>query len=180
MMFPIIPKLPWDYKKRLLEFVKPNTNLLIMGIENEKFTLSLDHDFAFTAVTADKRCDFAKLLERYGVCVKEESTKLDFDDETFDLVLNYHSPYDANEVKRVLKKGGHFITEQIGSRDREEIRVDEPSIEADYNLENKSAELKSLGFKTVYTNQAYPRVHECGYVEDCHYHRFIIVAKKMK
>ncbi len=179
MVLPIKPKLPWDYKKRLMEFVKPNTNLLIMGIEDEKFTLSLDHDFAFTAVTADKSCDYAELLERYGICVKEESTKLDFDDETFDLVLNYHSPYDANEVKRVLKKGGHFITEQIGSRDREELTEYKSDIEPDYNLENKSVELKNLDFKTVYTNQAYPIVQELGYPE-CHYHRFIIVAKKMK
>ncbi len=170
--------LPWDYRKRLLEFVKPNTNLLIMGIEDEKFTLSLDHDFAFTAVTADKNEDFAKLLERYGVCVKEQGDKLDFDDDTFDLVLNYHSQYDASEVKRVLKKGGHFITEQVGSRDREELRDYKADIEADYNLENKSAELKSLGFKTVYTNQAYPIIsNDFG---EYKLHRFIIVAKKMK
>lgn len=47
-------KLPWDYKKRLLEFVKDNTKLLIMGIEDENFTLSLDHNFSLTSVTAEK------------------------------------------------------------------------------------------------------------------------------
>ncbi len=178
MIFPVKPKLPWDYTKRLIEFVKPNTNLLIMNIENEEFTLSLDHDFAFTAVTAYKDSECANLLERYGICVKEAGTKLDFEDETFDLVLNYQSEYDANEVKRVLKKGGHFITEQIGARDMEELEGFKPKIDASYNLENKSAELKNLGFKTVYTNQAYPILE----TESNEYklHRFIIVAKKMK
>ncbi len=169
-------KLPWDYKKRLLEFVKDNTKLLIMGIKDENFTLSLDHDFSLTSVTADKNSEFAKLLEKYGVCVKEEGEKLYFDDESFDLVLNYHSAYSVEEVKRVLKKGGHFITEQIGARDEEELRNFEPKENPDYNLENKSAELRNLGFKTVYTNQAYPRVTRENF--EYHLHRFIIVAKK--
>lgn len=175
-------KLPWNYLKRLLEFLKPHTNLLVMGIEDEKFTLSLGHDFSLTSVTCDTEKNFAKLLQKYGATVKQKSKKLDFEDESFDLILNYHADYDIGEVRRVLKNGGHFITEQIGARDCEEQNGYKLSKDITFNLENQATEFKKANFKLVYRNQAYPLVVESDGENSREYkkHRFIVVAKKLK
>ena len=37
-------------------------------------------------------------------------------DEKFDLVINRHESYDLAEVWRILKPGGLFLTQQVGSR----------------------------------------------------------------
>ena len=46
----------------------------------------------------------------------EEDKPLPFADNSFDLVLNRHDSYDVNEVRRVLKPGGYFITQDVYKR----------------------------------------------------------------
>lgn len=39
---------------------------------------------------------------------------LPYEDESMDIIINRHESYDIYEVYRVLKKGGIFITQQVG------------------------------------------------------------------
>ena len=49
-----------------------------------------------------------------GVVECSSSDELPFKDESFDLITNRHGDFSESEVRRVLKPGGAFITQQIG------------------------------------------------------------------
>lgn len=158
-------KLPWDYRARLKEFLKPYTRLLDMGTGGGEFLLSLKHPFHLTSVTEGFEPNYelcVKKLSPLGITVKKsvDGEPLPFEDESFDLVINRHEFYDISEVRRVLKKGGHFITQQAGGENGKSLAqkvlpgyIREAS---DFNLENQVPAFKKAGFKVVYRNQAYP------------------------
>lgn len=49
-----------------------------------------------------------------GFVAYEKIDRLPFEDGEFDLVLNRHSSYSLDEIRRILRPGGRFITEQVG------------------------------------------------------------------
>lgn len=49
---------------------------------------------------------------------------LPFDDEAFDIVINRHGCFNSEEIYRVLKPNGIFITQQVGAEnDRELVKL---------------------------------------------------------
>ena len=60
-------------------------------------------------------------LEPQGIRVVAYDCGIDdrmpFDEGIFALVINRHEAYDAVEVARVLRPGGHFLTQQVDGRD---------------------------------------------------------------
>lgn len=63
-------------------------------------------------------------LAPYGIPVwvydADTDEPMPFADERFSLVLNRHEAYCPAEVRRVLRPGGHFLTQQVGSLDASE------------------------------------------------------------
>jgi SAM-dependent methyltransferase len=57
-----------------------------------------------------------KRLEPLGVRVTaiDDDDSLPFDDAGFDLVLNKHESFSPAEVRRILRPGGTFLTQQVG------------------------------------------------------------------
>ncbi len=57
-------------------------------------------------------------LSTFGAALIADYTDeaLPFDDRFFDLVIDRHESYDLNEVYRILKPGGYFITQQVGGK----------------------------------------------------------------
>lgn len=113
--------LPWDYKACVLEHLKSEDKLLDMGTGGGEFLMELHHPYENTAVTEGWKPNFQlckEQLEPLGITVKfvEEDDLLPYEEEQFDLVLSRHESFLAEEVKRVLKPGGYFITQQVGSR----------------------------------------------------------------
>jgi SAM-dependent methyltransferase len=47
--------------------------------------------------------------------------RIPFEDSRFDLVLNRHEAFVADEVRRVLAPGGTFLTQQVGGDDAHEL-----------------------------------------------------------
>lgn len=157
-------KLPWDYKAKVLDFLKPESRILDMGTGGGEFLLSLRHPFHLTSVTEGwepnlRLCE--KKLAPLGITVKQsmDGEPLPFADAQFDLVLNRHESYDIEEVRRVLKPGGYFITQQVGGSNGLRMRrfmgltggLDMP----DFNLENELPRFRAAGFSINYKNQCY-------------------------
>lgn len=111
--------LPWDYRAIVLSLLKNTDTLLDMGTGGGEFLLYLEHPFNLTSVTEAyppnvELCN--KKLAPLGITVMQtyDDDKLPFENHKFDIVINRHESFDPAEVGRVLKKGGYFITQQVG------------------------------------------------------------------
>lgn len=68
-------------------------------------------------------------LEPLGVKVvqaeigDQENVKLPFSNDFFNLIINRHEAYDSKELNRVLKSGSIFITQQVGCKNIENLRI---------------------------------------------------------
>lgn len=91
-----------------------------------EFLLSLKHPFDRTAAT-EGYAPNVELCKRkllpLGIDFKEmhDYSRMPFENERFDLVINRHGNYDIAELHRVLKKGGLYITEQVGEENDREL-----------------------------------------------------------
>ncbi|XOB46457.1 MAG: SAM-dependent methyltransferase [Candidatus Nealsonbacteria bacterium] len=92
-----------------------------------------------------------KKLKPLGIKVVQvdKSGKLPFTNQEFNLVLNRHSSYNTQEVFRVLKKDGVFLTQQVGGDNLEDLRKEfnVGSKFKNWKLEKTKRDLKGVGFK---------------------------------
>lgn len=112
-------ELPWDYRAEVLDGLAPEHRLLDMGTGGGEFLMTLGHPPAVTAVTEGYPPNLALCRERLsplGVDVRavNEDDRLPFEDERFDRVINRHESFRVDEVRRVLRPGGRFVTQQVG------------------------------------------------------------------
>jgi len=80
---------------------------------------------------------------------REPRGRLAFRDAGFDLVLNRHEAFVAAEVRRVLRDGGVFLTQQAGSgarRFHELLRL-EPPPDDDFHLDLAVEQLERVGMR---------------------------------
>jgi len=155
-------KLPWDYREYVLHYLKPNDKLLDMGTGGGEFLMTLEHQFSNTSVTEGYEPNVElcqKNLVPLGITVKQvyDDLVLPYEDDSFDIVINRHESYDVQEVKRVLKNNGIFITQQVGGRNNYELAKSIiPSYNSsfyDYSLESEVRRFEDDGFVIVYKNE---------------------------
>lgn len=122
-------KLPWDYKKTILNYLKNDMQLLDIDTAAGEFLLSLKHSYENTSATEAYPPNVKLCLEELiplGINFKEAKGEgpLPFENEKFDIVINRHGSYNIDEIYRVLKKDGLFITQQVGAEnDREFVEL---------------------------------------------------------
>lgn len=119
-------QLPWDYEQILRQYLKPEHQLLDMGTGGGEFLLSLNHPASHCSVTEGWQPNVElcrQRLEPLGICVRkiDDPKHVPYPDEAFDLVINRHEAYDLNEVYRILKPGGMFVTQQVGGRNDDDL-----------------------------------------------------------
>ena len=90
-----------------------------MGIGGAEFLLSPNHPPQNTSVTESWPPNIKLCLEKLAplgirVFPVQEDAHLPIEDDSFDIVINRHESYDLHEVRRILKPGGMFITQQVG------------------------------------------------------------------
>ncbi|MBP7175031.1 MAG: class I SAM-dependent methyltransferase [Thermoclostridium sp.] len=119
-------ELPWDYQSTILQYLKPEMKLLDVDTGGGEFLLSLHHPYTHTSATESyppniQLCN--ETLSPLGIDFRVGDGKdiLPFDDAAFDIVINRHGDFHAQEIHRVLKDGGVFITQQVGAENDREL-----------------------------------------------------------
>lgn len=112
--------LPWDYRQEILSRLCPDMHLLDIDTGGGEFLLSLKHPPERCAATEGYGPNVAlckEVLLPLGVDFREADGKeqLPFPDESFHMVIDRHGDFNPEEIHRVLKPGGLFITQQVGA-----------------------------------------------------------------
>ncbi len=159
--------LPWDYKEIVNQYRHPEQKLLDQGTGGGEFLLSLGHPFENTAVTESWEPNIRlckERLEPLGIRVAptEEGAPLPFADGAFDRVINRHASYDAAEIRRVLKPGGVFVTEQVGWENNRSLSARmlgtfQPQF-PDFCLKREAEKFRAEGFEILRSEEVFPRL----------------------
>ena len=118
--------LPWDYRAIILNYLKPDMRLLDVDTGGGEFLLSLHHPHTNTSATEAYPPNIqlcSETLLPLGIDFRAGNGKehLPFNDAEFNMVINRHGDFNAQEIHRVLKDGGIFITEQVGAENDREL-----------------------------------------------------------
>ena len=156
--------LPWDYKKIIKQYLNEDMTILDYDTGGGEFLLSLNHPFDKTAATEGyqpnvKLCE--EILLPLGIDFKACNNPKDipYKSESFDMIINRHGDFNAKELYRLLKKGGIFITQQVGGEnDRDLVKLVLPDIEKPFphlNLKEQKRKFEDVGFHIVEEGEAY-------------------------
>lgn len=158
----------WDYAQVIKKYLKPTDKILDMDTGGGEFLLSLQHPYELTGATEGYAPNVTLCRETLlplGIDFREmtDASKMPFEDNTFDIVLNRHGAYDPKEIHRVLKPGGLFLTQQVGEdNDRALVELLLPDVPKKYpghNLDTQSALFTASGFTTLEQGEAYKPIY---------------------
>ena len=157
--------LPWDFRTVINKYLKDNMKLLDMETGGGEFLLSLNHPKHNTSAIEGYQPNVElckKILLPLGIDFKEADgdEKLPFENEYFDIITNRHGAYNVTELKRVLKKDGIFITQQVGAEnDRELVEILLPKYKdlpyAEHYLNIKQQEISEQGFEILESGETF-------------------------
>lgn len=156
--------LAWDYKSTVTKHLRPEDQLLDIGTGGGEFLLSLGHPYKNTAVTEAWPPNIQLCMEKLAplgiqVYSTQEKSPLPIADCRFDIVINRHASYDLHEVRRILKPGGIFITQQVGGQNcvdlGHRINLDMPMHQT-FSLETELPKFRGCGFAVKYANECFP------------------------
>ncbi|MGX7163627.1 class I SAM-dependent methyltransferase [Enterococcus massiliensis] len=156
---------PWNYYELVKRYLQPEMQLLDMGTGGGELLETFHHPYKRTSVTEGWGNNYRLLLERLqpkGVDVRfvQDGELLPFKDKHFDFVSNSHAFFNFSEVKRVLKPGGYFITQQVGDLNGLPLSTklidDYTKPRFDLHLSKVVRSLTEHGFEILYENEAYP------------------------
>lgn len=156
--------LPWNYEKIIRQYLKNDMDILDYDTGGGEFLLSLKHPFHRTAATEGYPPNVELCKERLlplGIDFKacNDPANIPFENESFDIVINRHGEFNAEELYRVLKKGGLFITEQVGGdNERDLVEMVLPNTEkpfAHLNLKEQKKVFEDVGFQILEKVEAY-------------------------
>lgn len=157
--------LPWSYETLVKRRLKPAHRLLDMGTGGGEFLLSLRHPDHLITVTegyAPNHDLCLKRLKPRGIDVVfcEGDGFLPLPDATFDIVINRHESYNLEEVYRILKPGGFFITQQVGSENNtpliKALLGDLKKHAKPFTLSREIERAEKAGFIVLDHNEAFP------------------------
>lgn len=119
---------PWDYRAEVTALLSTAHTLLDMGTGGGEFLSSLaplPPECWATEAYAPNVPVAAAYLEPLGVRVVavDDEHHLPLPDAHFDLVINRHESFGPHEVRRILKPGGRFVTQQVGGQDNLELNL---------------------------------------------------------
>lgn len=156
--------MPWDYEKIVRSYLSDAKRIMDYDTGGAEFLLSLNHPHNLTAATEGYEPNVLLCKEKLlplGIDFKEcsDPKNIPFGDASFDLMINRHGDFNPEEIYRLLKKGGVFITEQVGGdNDRDLVEMVLPGTPKpfpDLNLNAQRAAFEKSGFQIVRAEEAF-------------------------
>ncbi|MBQ9935271.1 MAG: methyltransferase domain-containing protein [Lachnospiraceae bacterium] len=157
-------ELSWDYNAIVKSYLKPDSKILDIDTGGGEVLLSFGHPCHLTTATEGYPPNVGlcqETLGAKGIRVKAvtDYANTPFEDDEFDIIINRHGSYDANELYRILKPGGVFITQQVGEdNDRELVEFLLTQCEKPFpgmNLAKQTKLFKKAGFKILDSGEEY-------------------------
>ena len=132
-------ELPRNYDAIVRQYLKPEMKLLDYDTGGGEYLLSLGHPYPSTAATEgyppnEELCR-QKLLP-LGIDLREcaDASRIPFEDDSFDIVINRHGDFAPAELYCILKSGGMFVTQQVGDEnDRDLVKLVLPDVEQPFS-----------------------------------------------
>ena len=158
---------PWDYLAEINQYRTPDMRLLDIDTGGGEILLSLQHPHELTAATEayPPNVDLCqKALLPLGIDFREANGNgpLPFWDGTFDLVLNRHGDYNAEEIFRILKPGGILVMQQVGAEnDRELVQLLMGGFTPPFpenKLEIAAEKFKNAGFEVLDGQECFRKI----------------------
>ena len=129
-----------------------------------EFLLSLQHPYGNTAATEGYPPNVQLCREKLlplGIDLREcaDASRVPFDDNAFDFIINRHGDLDPPEIRRLLKAGGFFVTQQVGSEnDADLVEAVLPGTEKPFphnNLKEQRTLFEEAGFEILRAEEAF-------------------------
>ena len=152
----------WDYAELVSSNLPGANSLLDIGTGGGELLSTLSPLPGLVCATEGFRPNTnvaLATLRRFGVYVVEtwcddnrvtpQRGALPFRDRAFDLVVDRHESYMPWEIHRVLRRGGLFITQQVGDGNNAEIHTlfHSPPRRGRWNLEEAAGEHRGAGLR---------------------------------
>lgn len=151
----------WDFIEEVSKKAKPVDTLLDIGTGGGEQVLKIA-DKVKSIIGIDNSGSMLhaadKNLEKSGYknvkFIQMDAFKLKFPDNSFDLVTSRHCDFSPKEAYRVLRKGGHFMTQQVSEGDKINIkktfgRGQAYGVKDGILKDRYLKELKKVGFKNI-------------------------------
>ena len=156
--------IPWDYRQVIDRYLTGSMEILDYDTGGGEFLLSLGHPYPLTSATEGYPPNVAlcrDTLEPLGIRFREcsDASHIPFDDCSFDMILNRHGDFDPHEIRRLLRKGGLFITEQVGDENDQDlvemVLPGTPSPFPGLNLTVQRSSFEDAGFKILDSGESF-------------------------
>lgn len=119
----------WDFNEEIKKRTKASDILLDIGTGGGENVLSIASLFLFlvgidlsTGMIETAQSNLQKANISNVRFSQMSSDKLQFPTEFFDVITSRHAPFSSMEVAKVLKKGGYFLTQQVGKGDKLNVK----------------------------------------------------------
>lgn len=149
---------PWDYRQAIALYLTPEKKLLDTDTGGGEFLLSLRHPYENTAATEGYAPNVElcrQTLLPLGIDFRPGviGEGLQYEDASFDVIINRHGDLNPAEFMRLLKPGGVFITQQVGAENnRELVRLlcgETPLPFSEQYLEKAEDNFRQAGFEIL-------------------------------
>jgi len=147
---------PWDYVGLLREKIRQAASMVDLGTGGGELLASLGPLPRSTFATEAYPPNLELARKRLGplgvqVIPIGRDLRIDLPDGAVELVSDRHEDFSGSEVRRILKPGGWFVTQQVGSRNNFELseRFEAPTLIPTNNVSSASglaSEIEAAGF----------------------------------